>query len=241
MEHKTDPRIIAVIPALNEEITIESMVQGASKYVDRVIVVDDASTDDTAKLARRAGAFVISLPEQRRIGAVMKAGLVYAKKLEPDIIVTIDADGQHNPDDIPRLIQAVVDGRGDWALGSRFLHTPGRTKGLKALGTWIFSRLVTILTGQRFTDTMSGFRALSRDVLLGLDPKFDYAYCPEMTLILCLEGYRVVEVPIQNKPRRHGKSKVVINVLPYGIKQLGIVLFIFLKFKFLVKRLRNIR
>jgi len=222
-------KVVAVIPALNEEKTIENVVRGASKYVDRVIIVDDASSDNTAELARRSGATVLELPERRRVGAVIKAGLEYAKSLNPDIVVTLDADGQHNPEDVPRLIQAVMDGRGEWALGSRFAHTKRRPGNLKTLGNFLFSHLVTLLTRQKITDTMCGFRALSREALFNLDLKFEYAYCLEMTLILCLEGYRVVEVPIQNKPRKHGKSKVVLNILPYGIKQLAIVLYTFLR------------
>jgi len=236
---------VALIPALNEENTIGYVIQGALKHVEHVIVVDDISEDNTADIARKSGALVLKMNERRRVGGVVKAGLSYVKRLDPDIVVILDADGQHDPDEIPRLVEALLEGHGDWVIGSRYLHNVTNSKSskwmgnfffgqkkhiiLKGLGNWFFSKLVSALAGQNITDTMSGFKALSREALFNLDLKFDYAYCPEMALILCLEGFRVVEVPIKNKTRRCGTSKVVLNILPYGIKQLGIVLYTFLR------------
>lgn len=238
-----NPKIIALIPALNEEKTIGHVVRGALKYVDHVVVVDDLSDDKTADIARRAGAQVITLRKRRRVGGVAKAGISYVRKLKPDILVTLDADGQHDPDEIPKLINAILEGRGDWVIGSRYLHNKNKSISnrwenwffmqkknifLKGLGNWFFSKLVTFLTGQTITDTMSGFKALSWEPLLNLHMKFDYAYCPEMAITLCLEGYRVSEVPINNISRATGESKVVINIFPYGIKQIGIVFYTFI-------------
>ena len=240
-----NPKIVALIPALDEEKTIGSVVRGALKYVDHVVVVDDLSSDNTASVAREAGAQVIRLRKRRRVGGVVKAGISYVKKLEPDILVILDADGQHDSDDIPKLVNAVLEDRGDWVIGSRYLHNinnsiTNRMCGnwffrqkknifLKGLGNWFFSKLVSFLTEQNITDTMSGFKALSLEPLLNLHMKFDYAYCPEMALILCSEGYKVTEVPIKNNHRSDGESKVVINILPYGIKQLGIVFYTYFR------------
>ena len=238
-------KVVALIPALNEERTIGYVVRGALKYVDRVIVVDDLSMDNTALFAQRAGAQVLRLRKRRRVGGVIKAGISYVKRLDPDNVVILDADLQHNPDEIPKLLNVVLEGRGDWVIGSRYLHNIENSASnkwlgnwffrqrkhifLKGLGNWFFSKLVSVLTRSYITDVMSGFKVLSRKVLLNLDLRFDYAYCPEMAITLCLEGYRLSEVPIQSRIRLKGESKVVINVLPYGVKQLGIIFFTYFR------------
>lgn len=247
-----NPKIFALIPALDEEKTIGHVVRGALKYVDHVVVVDDLSEDDTAEIAQRAGAQVIRLKNRVRVGGVVKAGISYVRTLKPDILVTLDADGQHDHDEIPLLINALLEGRGDWVIGSRYLYNMNnpcngmfgnwffRQKKniyIKSLGNWFFSKLVSFLTRQNITDTMSGFKALSGESLLNLHLKFDYAYCPEMAITLCMEGYNVTEVPIKNNHRTEGESKVIINILPYGIKQLGIVLYTY--FRMLLENLFN--
>ena len=242
------PKILALIPALNEEGTVGDIVQRTLKYVDHVVVIDDLSGDNTADIARKSGAKVISLRKRRRIGGVIKAGISYVKILNPDILVILDADGQHNPDEIPILVNAILEGRGDWIIGSRYLYNILNSKierkwsnwfyrqrkniFLKGLGNWFFSKLVTVLTKQQITDTMSGFKALSRETLLNLNLKFDYAYCPEMAITLCLEGYKVSEVPIKYNSRLEGESKIITNILVYGIKQIGIVFYTYISLKF---------
>jgi len=239
-------RVVALVPALNEESTIGGVVSGALRYVDQVVVVDDLSVDNTAECAKRAGAFVVTLDSRRRIGGVIKAGLSYVRLLEPDVVVILDGDGQHNPDDIPLLLKG-LDGDGvSWVIGSRFLfnklnHNPGlgawyyRQKKhiyIKGVGNWFFSKLVSALVGIYITDVMSGFKAMSRETIDALDLKFDYAYGPEMAMLLCFQEYRFCEVPVEVRQRVKGTSKVVVNIIPYGIKQLGIVFFTLLRKKF---------
>jgi glycosyltransferase involved in cell wall biosynthesis len=234
--------VVALIPALNEESTIGEVVSGALRYVDRVVVVDDLSVDKTAAVARETGAVVVSLDRRRRVGGVIQAGLRYVRELDPDVVVILDGDGQHSPDDIPRLLGALGDGV-DWVIGSRFLynhlnHRRGvrawyfrqrRHVYLKGLGNWFFSKLVSVLTGRYITDVMSGFKALSREALDALDLRFDYAYCPEMAMALCFKGYRLLEVPVEARGRVRGSSRVVVNIVPYGLKQLGIIFFTYLR------------
>ena len=119
-----NPKIVALIPALDEEKTIGHVVRGALKYVDHVIVVDDLSEDDTAVIARKAGAQVISLRLRRRLGGVIRVGIEYVKKLNPDIMVMLDSDGQHEPSDIPRILKPILEGNANWVIGSRFLDSP---------------------------------------------------------------------------------------------------------------------
>ena len=235
-------RVVALVPALNEESTIGDVVSGALRYVDQVVVVDDVSVDKTAAVAREAGAVVVSLDRRRRVGGVIREGLQYVRGLDPDVVVILDGDGQHSPGDIPRLLGALDDGV-DWVIGSRFLYNHLNHKRgmgawyfrqrkqvyLKGLGNWFFSKLVSVLIGRYITDVMSGFKALSREALDSLELRFDYAYCPEMAMALCFEGFKVREVPVEAKGRVSGTSRVVENIIPYGLKQLGIIFFTYLR------------
>ena len=112
------PKIIAVIPALNEESYIGTVVLKTRQYVDEVIVLDDGSTDQTANVARLAGATVIQHKQNRGYGASIQTLLSEAKKKEPDIVLLLDADSQHNPDEIPHFIKPIVEGF-DVVIGSR--------------------------------------------------------------------------------------------------------------------------
>jgi len=100
---------------------------------------------------------------------------------------------------------------------------------LKGMGNWFFSKLVSLLTGRYITDVMSGFKALSREALDALELRFEYAYCPEMAMALCFKRFRVREVPVEARGRVRGTSRVVVNIVPYGLKQLGIIFFTLLR------------
>lgn len=222
------PKIVALIPALDEEKTIGDVVRRALKYVDHVVVVDDLSEDDTVDVAREAGAQVVRLRNRRKIGGVVRAGISYVKNLEPNILVTLDADGQHDPDEIPHLLDLVLDGKFDLVQGSRFLEDK-RKRTIKDVGNCIFSRLVSILLRQKITDITSGFRVLNFIALSDLVLKFDQECYPEMTIDLRLKGYRITEEPIKNLPRLHGNSKVIDNLFTYIFKALGILTYTFLR------------
>ena len=223
-----NPKIVALIPALNEEKTIGAVVRGALKYVDHVVVVDDLSEDDTVEVAKEAGAQVIRLRNRRKVGGVVKAGISYVKSLEPNILVTLDGDGQHDPDEIPHLLKLVLDGKFDLVQGSRFLEDK-RKSTIKDAGNCIFSRLVSFLLRQKITDITSGFRVLNFIALSDLDLKFDQECYPEMTIDLSLKGYRIAEEHIKNLPRLHGNSRVIDNLFSYMFKALGILTYTFLR------------
>ena len=223
-----NPNIVAIIPALNEEKTIGKVVRRALNYVNHVIVVDDLSDDNTAEIAKNAGAYVIKLKTRRKVGGVVRAGISYVKKLKPNIVVTLDADGQHDPDEIPRLSKLVLSGEYDVVQGSRFLiDRPKRT--VKDVGNIIMSRLVSVLLRQRITDITSGFRVFNFIALSDLELKFDQECYPEMTIDLVLKGFRITEISIKDTPRLYGNSKVILNLFGYVFKALGIVFYTFLR------------
>jgi len=154
-------KIIAVIPCLNEEKFIGDVVSKTIKYVDKVFVIDDGSKDATARIAREAGAEVISHSSSQGAGAATRTGFEAALKSGADIVVTLDGDGQHDPGEIPLLTKPVVDGKADLVIGSRFLSEAKvlfyRKFGIDVI-TWLYN------AGHRvkIKDAQSGFRAYSR-------------------------------------------------------------------------------
>ncbi len=223
---------LAIIPAFNEEKSIAAVIHNTNKYVNQVLVVDDQSTDSTRKIARLHGAIVISHPRNKGVGAAMRTGIAYAKRLEPNIVVIIDADGQHKPHDIPRLIRPIIAGEADLVLGSRFLYgKPVNMSQIKKVGNILTTFATSLLAGVKFTDTQTGFRAFNRKVLLSLDLVSDFTYTQEMILAVCHKGFRCTEVAIQMHTRRYGKSKVASKPSLYALKVLVIMFSTYLRLK----------
>jgi len=152
--------IAVLLPAYNEEIAIASMIILSSKYADEVIVIDDGSTDKTQEVAKLAGATVLHHNTNKGKGVALRTGFEYAKN--HDIIVTIDADGQHNPDQIPSLIKPILDDDADIVNGSRYLNgDETNTPTYRRVGQTVLDTATNIASGVKLTDTQSGFRAFS--------------------------------------------------------------------------------
>ncbi|WP_369425456.1 glycosyltransferase family 2 protein, partial [Methanothrix sp.] len=150
--------MVAILPAFNEETSIGSVVLLTRMYVDRVIVVDDGSSDRTAEVARLAGAEVIRHPTNMGKGAALRTGFMAAEGA--DVIVTLDSDGQHDPADIPRLIQPVLHGEADMVNGSRYLRGNRKDTPLyRRVGQRVLDMATNLDSGLRVTDSQSGFRA----------------------------------------------------------------------------------
>jgi len=126
-DHTNKPFVVVAIPAFNEEIAIGSVVLRSLKYADKVIVVNDGSKDRTAEIAKMAGADVIEHTTNGGKGAAIKDAFDYAKFVNADILVLIDGDGQHNPDEIPVLLAPILKGEADFVNGSRFINGNGHT------------------------------------------------------------------------------------------------------------------
>jgi len=188
-------RIAALIPAYNEELTIGTIILLCREYVDEVIVVDDGSTDRTAKVAEVAGARVIRHEKNRGKGAALKTGF---KATDADIIVTLDGDGQHNPNEIPKLVQPIIDGMADIVNGSRYLSGSDKnTPFYRRVGQKILDKATNILTRLDITDTQSGFRAFSKDTIPYFNFKEDgFAIESEMLSYAAESNLRIVEIEI---------------------------------------------
>lgn len=208
------PRIAVVVPAFNESQTIAEVVGQLRLRVAHCIVVDDGSTDDTAAAATGAGAVVLRHVVNRGQGAAMLTGIRYALLEEPDAIVTFDADGQHDPADIPSLVAPILEGRAEISLGSRFL---GRTEGMPASrrlllrGGILFTR---IFSGISVSDVHNGLRALSPGAARQLTITLDgMAHASEILDQIRTRGWRFVEVPttIRYSAYSLGKGQSAFN------------------------------
>jgi glycosyltransferase involved in cell wall biosynthesis len=187
------PLIVAIIPAYNEEKTISWVVEKTRKYADKVIVVDDCSTDETGKLAKKAGATVIRNKVNSGLGSSIRIGLKAAIKTGADIVITLDGDGQHNPEDIKKFISAVNSGY-DFVLGERDLR---KYPFVKKLGNFILNIATNFISGTRLKDTESGFRAFKRDALKKLYLKSErYEIAVEIIFEVGRNNIRAKNVPI---------------------------------------------
>jgi glycosyltransferase involved in cell wall biosynthesis len=158
------PMVVVGIPCYNEEVAIGSIVLRASQYADQVVVLDDGSTDKTAEVARLAGARVLVHDVNMGKGAALRDLFQYATQAGFDIIVIIDGDGQHNPDDIPELVGPLLRDEADVVNGSRYLSgEAGTTPRYRRFGQVVLDRVIHLgLNGNiTITDTQSGFRAFS--------------------------------------------------------------------------------
>lgn len=205
--------LMVLIPAYNEEGAIGHVVDGVHQVLPHanIVVIDDCSTDNTAEVARTAGAIVVSLPCNLGIGGAVQTGFKFAREHNFDIVVRLDGDGQHDPDEAPLLLAALSAGRSDAVFGSRFLGKDNEMEIpiSRRLGIKTFAFLVTLLTRQKATDTTSGFMCLNRyaiDVLADQLPQ-DY---PEVEgrIILHKAGLTTLELPVVMRSRFAGMSSI---------------------------------
>ena len=189
--------IIAVLPAYNEGESIADIVLKTKEYVDQIIVIDDGSIDNTYEYAKEAGAIVIKHIINRGAGAATSTGIQAALKLGADIIVTIDADGQHLPSDIPNLIEPVIKNEADITIGSRFKGNIDKMPIIKKIGNILLNKLTYLFYGINITDTQSGFKALNKESASLIDINVDrYGFCSELIGEIKKNKLRYTEVSI---------------------------------------------
>jgi glycosyltransferase involved in cell wall biosynthesis len=214
MEQQGDPRIVAVVPALNEAPSIEQVVRGLLGQTPvplaEVIVVDNGSRDGTGQIARAAGATVVTEP-RRGYGYACRAGVLAAEGA--DVVVLLDGDAADDPDDLPRVLQPLLRGQADLVVGSRSLgaREPGSMTPHQVFGNWLAATIMRTLYGINVTD-MGPFRTIRRADLLALDMhEMTYGWSVEMMVKAARAGYRYHEVPVSYR-RRIGVSKVAGTV-----------------------------
>lgn len=206
-------KIIIGMPAFNEEKYVGSIVLQARQYAQEVLVVDDGSADRTAKVAGLAGAEAVSHVQNRGYGAAVKTLFDEARKRRADILVVLDADAQHNPDQIPLFIQAIKGGN-DVALGSRQAET-ANIPAYRRAGQKVLSSMTRVLSKSDITDTECGFRAYSQKALELLHPRENgMAISAEIVSEATLKGLRIVEIPVSAIYTRDGST---LNPVKHGV------------------------
>ena len=204
-------RLVVVSPAYNEAENVGAVIRAMPKDVDGYhtipVVISDASDDTTAPVAREAGAFVAELPIRRGGGLALRVGYDIALKLGAHIVVTLDADGQHLPSELPIMVAPIISGEADYVNGSRLLGTFEKESTIRHLGVHFFSRIATILTGTRITDISSGYRAANADLLRKLVLEEDQFWTSEVLIEALRHHAKIKEVPITIEARKGGKSK----------------------------------
>lgn len=208
--------LFAVLPAYNEELVIGSVVLRTRQYADRVIVVDDGSTDRTAEIAKLAGAEVIKLDHNTGKAYALLLGLKHARKSGCTVAVMLDADGQHDPSEMQRLAGLVSIGKADLVIGSRFLNKNRGIPTYREIGQKTLDIFTNIGAKTEVTDSQSGFRALSCQALDNLDFKSDgYNIESDMIAHFSKMGLPIIEVPISvnyDVPHKHKKHPITHGV-----------------------------
>lgn len=223
-EEGSKPFVVACIPAFNEERSIGSVLVRALKHVDRIIVCDDGSIDLTGDIAESMGATVVRHERNLGYGAALASLFEEARRIGSDVLVTLDADGQHNPDEISSLVEPILAGEADVVIGSRFLREGDSDliPGYRKLGLRMITGLASGGLNGTITDSQSGFRAYSRKALEKLSlTEMGMGVSTEILLKVTDNGLRVGEVPVRitydedsstHNPLVHGLDVVLSTV-----------------------------
>lgn len=215
-------KICVIIPARNEEKTIAEVINRIPNHfspsITKIVVIDDGSTDQTATAARASGAKVLNLGSKIGLAEAFRAGLKKALEENADIIVTIDADAQYSPEDIPNLVAPISAQKADIVLGSRFAGGIEDMPITKKIGNVFFTLITRMVAGVRISDSQTGFRAMTRKVAESLEITSDYTYTQEMIIDAAFKGFQIIEKPIFFAKRQNGKSRLIPNLFLYASK-----------------------
>ncbi len=189
-------RVVAVLPAYNLESSIAAIVERTKPFVDHVLVVADGSKDATGAAAAKAGAVVPAPELVRGKGFAIIKGIAESRKLSPDVVILMDSDGQHLPEEIPVLLKPLEEGRADLVSGSRMLGTL-RTSRINVIGNWGLRMISFLVTWRWLSDTETGYRAFRAESLYAIPLKSrGYEIESELMLRAMYRDLRIVEVPI---------------------------------------------
>lgn len=197
MTYPEGSKVIVLIPAYNEELTIGSMVLLAKHYSEKVVVVDDGSKDRTVSIAIESGAGVLRMEKNSGKAKALLEGCDYCKRFDPDVLIMIDGDGQMDPALIPSVAEPIIKDEADLVIGSRYLQPNDSIPFIRKVGQKILNSVTNMGSAGHITDSQSGYRALSRKALDNMDFVSDaYNIESDMIIHFAEKGLRVLEVPI---------------------------------------------
>ena len=226
------PYIVVGIPAFNEEKTISNVIFTAQNFADAIIVCDDGSMDQTTQVAKCSGADVIKHKRNRGYGAAIGSLFKRARRLNADVLVTIDSDGQHDPKEIPNIVKPIVEGVADMVIGSRFINANGTVEMplYRRFGAKLITKLVNGSSKNGIHDSQSGFRAYNREALKHLQiSESGMGASVEILFKAHAHNLKICEVPSYCK-YPYGMSTSTKNPITHGI---SIIIYIA---RFIVKK-----
>ena len=217
-------KITVGIPAYNEEKNIAKIIVDLKKVADQILVCNDGSTDSTAEIAESLGAIVIKHPKNLGYGSAIRSIFLKSREINAEILVTIDADGQHKIEDVKKVTKPIVDGQADISIGSRFLEEGDNAPKYRKLGINIITKVTNSSLSEKITDAQSGFRAYNIKVLQSLSPSDSgMGISTEILIKSSNLGLKIAEVPTEiqyegetssQNPISHGTG-VLISTLKY--------------------------
>jgi len=207
--------VVLFMPAYNEAASVAAVVDRVPEAVEGhpvvCLVIDDGSTDATAEMARRAGATVVEQGRNHGLGAAVRTGLARALEYDPVAIAFCDADGEYAPEELENLVHPILDGQGDYVVGSRFSGDIERMLPHRRIGNLVLTWLLSWVTRRQITDGQSGYRAFSPRAAASAEVIHDFNYAQVLTIDLLAKGMRYVEVPISYRFRTTGESFVKVG------------------------------
>ena len=219
MEEKPKLKYCTIIPAFNEERHIAQVIDEAKKYSDLIIVIDDGSKDATVEIAKKHNVIVLKHPINGGKGVALQTGFLYAKKLRTNIVITIDADLQHDASKIPEFIQTLIEKNADIVIGSRSMG--GSAPFVYRFGNFVLNTTFRLLYGQKITDTQSGYRAFRMDKFDGFAwASSGYDVETEMLTNARKHGLKLVELPIATKYHNSYKGTTIFDGIKIFCKML---------------------
>lgn len=224
-------KICITIPAYNEEKSIKKVIKSLPDFIDKIIIVDDCSQDKTSETVeqlQKTDSRIILIRHQKNqgVGAAFHTGIDYALENKADILVNIDADGQFDSSDIPKLLHPILNNEADFVTGSRFIrkdNIPNMPK-IRLWGNKQIAKIVSYLSKNKFYDVSCGFRAYNKKALLNLNLFGSFTYTQETFLDLSFKGLRIKEIPVQVKYFSNRRSRVYRGAIRYAIDILKIIL-----------------
>jgi glycosyltransferase involved in cell wall biosynthesis len=211
--NRDEPLISVIIPVFNEELTIGNIIERVKLVLRNlglsyeIIVIDDFSTDRSREFSKRQGVKFYSFKKHMGKGCALRTGFAKAKG---NIITTIDSDGSHRPEELPSLLNPILEDKADLVIGSRYLNqNQAAAKKLNAVGVRLFNFLIRVFTGAAVSDSQSGYRVMKSKILENMNLKsVGYEIESEMLVKTARQMFRVVEVPISFEQRTYGTSRL---------------------------------
>jgi glycosyltransferase involved in cell wall biosynthesis len=222
--------LLIIVPAFNEEAAVGDVVRAIHTHVPGVpvLVIDDCSRDATVNVARQAGADVLSLPHHLGLGGCVQAGYKLAHELGFEYVIRVDGDGQHDPRDIPRVLEKLKTSGCEMIIGSRFLNEGAAHSGfLRGLGIRFFRFMLRPILGKPVHDPTSGFVGVNRRALAVFTRSFPLEY-PEIEALVVLQRrrFRFEELPVKMRPRTTGRSSITALKSLYYIAHVLLGVFV---------------